>query len=257
MPSHTIDIKVKKDEKGFAQVVGGHCSCKSGRGGHCNHVFALIYQLQDYYCMDVVDIPAEVSCTSRPQSWSIPRAKAIRPQPVMGSHFARSMRDKEGRKRKPVLCKLYDARGPKFQKCFSETDFCSTLKTENNPAPYAYLLSDQSASKKVKTVFGELPIGSYLSNQLTDFDKVTLNYKFKGPRTTEVDYNQNCPQFIDIPVLCNRVHIFSSFDDKIKQDFWDKNITIENIMQTIEIEKRTVRQSESREWLSFPSESIR
>ena len=90
-----------------------HCSCKGGSGGHCNHMFALLFQLNDYSCLGVKDIPSDATCTSRPQSWHISRATSISPMPVMGSHYARAATDRSGeRNRDPVKCKLYEARGP-------------------------------------------------------------------------------------------------------------------------------------------------
>ena len=58
------------------------------------------------------DIPCDATCTSRPQTWHIPRASSIYPMLIMGTHYARAVTDKDGtRKRKPVTAKLYDARG--------------------------------------------------------------------------------------------------------------------------------------------------
>ena len=38
-----------RESDGRAEVFKAHCSCKGGSGGHCNHVFALLFQLNDYY----------------------------------------------------------------------------------------------------------------------------------------------------------------------------------------------------------------
>ena len=78
-----------KEENDRAAVSRAHCSCKGGSSGHCNHVLALMYQLNDYSWLDldVKDIPSDVSCTSRPQSWHIPRATSICPLPVMGTYY--------------------------------------------------------------------------------------------------------------------------------------------------------------------------
>ena len=62
------------DSEGQALVCEAHCSCKGGSGGHCNHMFALLFQLNDYSCLEIKDIPGDESCTSRPQTWHIPRA---------------------------------------------------------------------------------------------------------------------------------------------------------------------------------------
>ena len=102
---------------GRAEVFKAHCSCKGGSGGHCNHIFALLFQLNDYSCLNIKDIPSDATCTSLPRSWHIPRATSICPLPVMGTHYARSETDRNGeRLRDPVRCKLYDARGPALSK---------------------------------------------------------------------------------------------------------------------------------------------
>ena len=85
---------ILKESDGRASVDRAHCLCKGGSGGHCNHIFALLYQLNDYLCSNIKDIPIDVTCTSRPQSWHIPRATSICPLPVMGTHYARAETDR-------------------------------------------------------------------------------------------------------------------------------------------------------------------
>ena len=104
---------VLRENDDRATIYRAHCSCKGGSGGHCNHIFGLIFQLNDYSCLNIKDIPSDVICTSRPQSWHIPRAASICPLPVMGTHYSHAETDQCGeRKRAPVRCKLCDARGP-------------------------------------------------------------------------------------------------------------------------------------------------
>ena len=104
---HYLVVKLKNPDGGL--VAKAHCSCKAGSGSHCNHVFALLYQLNDYNCLGYKDIPSDVTCTSQPQSWHIPRATSICSLPVMATHFAWAESDKDReRKRDPVRCKLYD-----------------------------------------------------------------------------------------------------------------------------------------------------
>ena len=95
---------------GRASVENAHCSCKGGSGGHCNYLFALLFQLNDFSCSRVNTVPSGSSCTSRRQEWHILRAASICPMPVMATHYARAGKDRGSRKRKPVLGKLYDAR---------------------------------------------------------------------------------------------------------------------------------------------------
>ncbi|CAH3033748.1 unnamed protein product, partial [Pocillopora meandrina] len=108
---HYLVVKMKNEDR--ATVAQAHCSCNGRSGGHCNHMFALLFQLNDYSCLGMKDIPSDATCTNRPQSWHIPRATSISPMPVMGTHYARAATDRSGeRNRDPVKCKLYEARGP-------------------------------------------------------------------------------------------------------------------------------------------------
>ena len=101
---HYLSLILKEDND-KATVSRAHCSCKGGSGGHSNHVLALLYQVNDYSCLDIKDIPSGITCTSRPQSWHIPRASSICPLPVLGNYYARAETDRVGeRKREPVKC---------------------------------------------------------------------------------------------------------------------------------------------------------
>ena len=96
---------VFREDNDRAAVSRAHCSCKGENGGHCNHVLVFLYQLNDYSCLDMKDIPSDVTCTSRPLSWHIPRASSIHPLPVMGTHKYSAETDRDGeRKRDPVKC---------------------------------------------------------------------------------------------------------------------------------------------------------
>ena len=91
-----------KEQGNRAAVCRAHCSSKGGSGGHCNHILALLYQLNDYCCLEVEDIPSDVSCSSRPQSWHIPRATSICPLPVMGTHYACAETDRKKNEKEPL-----------------------------------------------------------------------------------------------------------------------------------------------------------
>ena len=59
---HYLAIILKEDND-KAAVSRARCSCKGGSGGHCNHVLALLYQLNDYSCLGIQDIPVMYSIT--------------------------------------------------------------------------------------------------------------------------------------------------------------------------------------------------
>ena len=150
-------------------VLQAHCSCKAGCGGHCNHIFALLFLFNDYSCSQITEIPSDLACTSRLQTWHIPRASSVCPMPVMATHFARSITDEESGKRKgdPVRCKLYDPRSFNVHHIMNnarmkkEADY---LKSMEKRPPSSYLLDFQEPSVTINTVFGDVPLGSCLAH---------------------------------------------------------------------------------------------
>ena len=191
--------------EGRAEVFKAHCSCKGGSGGHCNHVFALLLQLNGYSCSNIQDIPSDATCTSLPQSWHTPRATSICPLPVMGTHYARSETDRNGeRSRDPVRCKLFDARGPALRYGLQRQhvmDQVVHLNQKETAPPFSYLLSDQEPGLLINTVFGNLPLGACLSYQLQDYGRPNTTFltNYSGgpiPRDSSVP---RCLEFPDIP----------------------------------------------------------
>ena len=144
----------------------------SGRaGGHCHHMFALLYPLTHWSLLNLGEIPADKTCSSLPQAWSVPRGDRIEPEPVMKCSYAQAATDQGGkRKRPPVSCKLYDARSKRIKKMGWKPEIvlnmCNELAKSLKPPPFSYLLSDQEASSLINTVIGNVPLGSYLGYQL-------------------------------------------------------------------------------------------
>jgi len=100
---HSMLVCVLEDNK-RAKVLRAHCSCKAGSGGHCNHVFALLLQLNDFSCSGLSEIPVSLTCTSKPKQWHIPRSNSISPSPVMGTHYAKAIKDIQEDTRKKKAC---------------------------------------------------------------------------------------------------------------------------------------------------------
>ena len=150
----------------------------SGRaGGHCHHMFALLYLLTHWSLLNLGEIPADNTCTSLPQAWSVPRGDRIEPEPVMKCSYGQAATDQVGkRKRPPVSCKLYDARSKRIKTMGWRPEIvlnlCSELAKSLKPPPFSYLLSDQEASSVINTVIGNVPLGSYPGYQLFDRKKI-------------------------------------------------------------------------------------
>lgn len=250
---HDTVILLKESKEKIANAQKAHCSCKAGSGGHCSHVFALLYQLNDFSCLKIKDIPSDATCTSLPQQWHIPRAPSIQPLPVMGTHFARAStdRDKE-RSREPVRCKLYDARGPVHQTGLNSRnvmDQVNYLGKKDKPPPFSYLLADQEPALNVNTVFGNVPVGSYLSYQLNDFGRpgtlfVTNNIRYDLPS------DEICKEFPDIPMFDSAVKIFDidALQSPNAHYFFEDYILID-VDEAQTLEKMTILQGECPEWI--------
>ena len=159
----------------------------SGRaGGHCHHMFALLYLLTHWSLLNLGEIPADKTCTSLPQAWSVPRGDRIEPEPVMKCSYAQAATDQVGkRKRPPVSCKLFDARSKRIKKMGWKPEIvlnlCSELAKSLKPPPFSYLLSDQEASSVINTVIGNVPLGSYLGYQLFDRKKSQTVFNVDRP----------------------------------------------------------------------------
>ena len=252
-PHFLAVLFTEKDDR--AQVFKAHCSCKGGSGGHCNHVFALLFLLNNYSCLNIKDIPSDATCTSLPRSWHIPRAAAICPMPVMGTHYARAETDRnEERSRDPVRCKLYDARGPSLRCGLQRQhviDQVVHLKNKENPPPFSYLLSDQEPGLLVNTVFGNLPLGSCLGYQLQDYGRPNTTFLTNNTSAISSVYQQ-CLEFIDIPNVggapfdLNEIQVLDQTD---LFDFFVDNLLID-LQEAHALERRTVLQGESAEWLN-------
>lgn len=69
--------------------------------GHCSHVIGLIKSLQGLKLHNFTTVPDQLSCTSIPQQWHVPRGSKIKAIPLNHVVVARPT---ESRKRKPVVC---------------------------------------------------------------------------------------------------------------------------------------------------------
>ena len=153
-------------------------------GGHCNHVFALLYLLNHWCMLGIMEIPANHTCTSVPQQRYKPRGSTIEPEPVLKCAFVKASTDK-GRKRKlpPVPCKLYNVRGKNLKlsgwKQHDVMEMCNYLSKEEKQSPFSYLLSDQDCSMAIHAAFGNVLLGSTLAHQLSDLK--TTNTTFNRP----------------------------------------------------------------------------
>ncbi|KAK2548758.1 hypothetical protein P5673_031011 [Acropora cervicornis] len=219
-------------------------------------------RLNDYSCLGMKDIPSDATSTSRPQSWHIPRATSISPMSVMGTHYARAATDRSGeRNRDPVKCKLYEARGPGLRQVDMQHVLSNVeiMRIKNKPPPFSYLLSDQEPTIKVNTVFGNVPLGSPLTYQLQDFGRPNTKFLFNRVRSEPLAATAtHCTSFPDLPFFpnsqavqrfdTNELRSITNLDFDTSRDFFQLNLSLD-IAEAEALEKRTVLQGESKEWL--------
>ena len=53
------------------------CSCKTGQGGCCKHVAALLFSLVDYSNLGYTVVPDTLTCTQVSQKWHVPTSTTM------------------------------------------------------------------------------------------------------------------------------------------------------------------------------------
>jgi hypothetical protein len=132
------------------------------------------------------------------------------------------------------------------------------LKQRDKPPPFSYLLSDQEASSTINTVFGNVPLGSCLAYQMQNFGRPNTVFIINAIRTCGLANRQGpCTLFPDIPLGdsttitlfdVNCLKNFNGIDYTSAGDYFIKTVSID-LKQAQALEKTTVLQGESSEWL--------
>jgi len=74
----SLEIFVKLENKGNT----GKCSCVSGASGYCHHIKGLLFYMAHCEMFGLASLPDDLTCTSMPQRWSVPREKCIRTKEI-------------------------------------------------------------------------------------------------------------------------------------------------------------------------------
>ena len=89
-----------------SEVAFSKCNCKSGQGGGCKHVAALLYLLLDYKNLELKEVTDDMTCTQVLQQWSIPSnsgtTKAVKFEELTFEK-ADYARDKENKRKRPLV----------------------------------------------------------------------------------------------------------------------------------------------------------
>ena len=62
-------------KKSPCQVYFAYCQCPAGTSGTCSHAFAIMKMICKWIAVHRTTVPEAVTCTSKPQYWSIPQSR--------------------------------------------------------------------------------------------------------------------------------------------------------------------------------------
>lgn len=223
-------------------------------------MFGMLFLLNHWSMLKIQEIPcgSKETCTSVPQVWHKPRGDKIRPDPVMKCVFTKSgyEHDKK-RKREAVSCKLYDARRKNLRKSFTSTsvmNICNVLSQQDRPPPFSYLLSDQEYCSTVKSVFGEVPVGSALGYQLKDEGNSSIsftcslsNHSVNAVTSNSTMLEDQC-HFPNLPILRiknNNDYVSSQSEE---EKLFVKEFLSVDINKAWNLQTTTISQTQSKEW---------
>ena len=149
-------------EVAFAKCMG--CPA-GGDGGLCHHIFALLMVL-DYYSPrpECEMLPGPVSVTSQACGWG-PRQQIVDSQPSMQTVVEKSKMAGE-RKKKPVTCSLFEARGPNVRLTTPKMVNDLRMSLPKNCRLRALLPEGGAPFPMVRRAFGPTAKGSILSYPL-------------------------------------------------------------------------------------------
>ena len=237
MKSNTYTVYVHLSEEN-GNVLYPNCSCIAGKGGQCNHVVALLFQIIEYKQLDITDVPDQPTCAQLLQQWHVPR-KDESDEPVLYENilFQKAIYDKNinGKKRKRAHQAHQDFNPtPHFARTVNpseidklsnsllddENGYLEKLLKSNNNQPYLY-----------ESMHQELPSKKYHS------ESTHLNINEINARVKILEQLQ--------PITAEESDIdCSEIVDNLK-----KSHTI-SYSEVFEIEKNTRKQSASDTWFS-------
>ena len=162
-------------------VLDSSCTCVAGKAGFCNYISALMFKICKYtlfeakttkdLCQEKDENP-ELACTSQLQRWhNKGGGENIVPQPVMEVYVTKTKLDEPSSSRGSggVKCLLYEARKQPHYDPKNEASFKTELATTGPNMGSAYLSKgkNNSSGETVQTKYGETPVGSFLSYQVS------------------------------------------------------------------------------------------
>ena len=163
--NHKLCFAIKKSS---SAVKYAYCTCRAGKGGWCNHVYALMKVIAKFSLEESKCIPELLPCTSNPCGWTVPRK---RQQNVSKSSVMDTTVKKTKPESKGVACNLFDARAEHLKELnFNSLSQCQIELAKVNPMiPFVNSIrkeKDILATDYKETKYGRYPSFSPLSQQL-------------------------------------------------------------------------------------------
>lgn len=156
---HDLLVTLKSD----GSVQEGKCSCVAGVGGHCNHIYALLYSIDHTLKLKLKTFPRAKTCTDKPAEWTKCRVDGIQSEPVMK---ATVVKPKYGSSSKGVKTTLYEARAGCAKGNMTVPNSIQEKLSKINPL-FGVGLTTGFQSSDISTQMGlSVPKGSPLSYQL-------------------------------------------------------------------------------------------
>lgn len=189
-------------------------------------------------------IPDELSCTSLPRQWGIPRTSVLKPSTAMNhtQHSPKSeLYSTVRRKRQDIACTLFEGRTDKTKE-LSTTDVEKLklfLEADFPDMPMSYILQVNTA--KVSTQFGEVSDFSPLSYQLANYES-----------SIQSQTTQSCV-FTALPIMEQLNDAINC--TSISNSFYEAQVVID-ISAARKLEEETVSQSNCEKWHKERSKRI-
>lgn len=217
--------------------IKGRCSCVAGAGGFCHHVVGLLFYMAHCKTLGYKAIPDELTCTSMPQRWSVPRERKITTKPI---HDVMVKKPRPGANySKFIKSTLYS---PSTEYPLMAQEHLTGLEPVPLMATIAVAEAVIPNITMVPSKFGNVAKGSVLSYQQKLSDEYVINDYF-------------CPAYPTLPTDDAEERIKNNFTvpDAKKAALNAISITID---QAIDIEEKTLAQSASQLWYSLREKRI-
>lgn len=234
-PPHILSVQVGIADKSIC----GKCSCVAGASGYCHHVVGLLFYMSHCKHLGLKSLPDQLTCTSLPQMWSVPRQKKIANKAIQDVMVKKPQAGADYTKF--VKSTLYS---PTTAYPLMHSEIMTSLKPQPLMATVLPPASKMTSISPVATSFGNAAQGSVLSYQ----QKLSKEYIIN-------DYS--CTFFPDLPLetaverFTNNVPVCLSAEKQAALD--SLGVTRDT---AIKLEQQTISQSNNETWYHLREKRI-